>query len=100
MRSLCPDEIVSSVVRWSYDHVMCLQHFERVFENRTRQMWAVTVEGNNAPWMTFLLVSCREVRKHRIEARSKTFALLRHYARFVAHQPPQFGCVRGRAHDG
>ncbi len=54
MRSLCPDEIVASVVRWSDDYVMCGQRFERVFENRTRQVWAVAVEGNHASLMTFL----------------------------------------------
>src|SRR4029077_10877827 len=75
MRSLCPDEIIASVVRWSNDYVMGDQRFERAFENRTRQVWAVAVEGNNASWMTFC-----EVRKHRSEARSKTLTFLRDYA--------------------
>ena len=35
-------------MRRSHDHVMCGQRFERVFENRTRQVWAVAVEGNDA----------------------------------------------------
>ncbi len=95
MRSLCPDEIVASVVRWSHDHVMCGQRFERVFENRTRQVWAVAVEGNDASLMIF-----REVRKHRSEACSKTFTFLRNYAHFAACQLRQFVYVRVRAHDG
>src|SRR5437899_12551039 len=66
MKSLCPDEIVASVVRWSNDHVMCGQSFERVFENKTRQVWAVAVEGNGASLMTLC-----EVRKHRSEACSR-----------------------------
>ena len=95
MRSLCPDEIVASVVRWSHDYVMCGQRFERVFENRTRQVWAVAVEGNDASLMTF-----REVRKHRSEACSKTFTFLRNYVYFVACQLRQLVYVRVRAHDG
>src|SRR6266849_6400874 len=78
MGSLCPDEIVASVVCWSNDHVMCGQCFERVFENRTRQVWAVAVEGNGASLMVF-----REVLKHRSEACGKTFTFLRNYARFT-----------------
>ncbi len=77
MRSLCPDEIVASIVRWSDNHVMCSQRFERVFENRTRQVWAVAVEGDDASLMTFC-----EVRKHRSKAGGKTFAFLRNYVRF------------------
>src|ERR1700685_4413661 len=95
MRSLCPDEIVAAVVRWSNDHVMGGQRFERVFENRTRQMWAVAVEGNDASLMTF-----REVRKHRSEACSKTFTLLRNHARSLTCQASQFVHVGIRAHDG
>src|SRR6202035_1950837 len=94
MRSLCPDEIVASVVRRSNDHVMCGQRFERVFENRTWQVWAVAVEGNNASLMTL----CK-VRKHRSEACNKAFTFLRNYARFVAYQPRQLVYVRVRAHD-
>ena len=48
MRSLCPHEIVAAVVRRSNDYVMCGQGFERVFQNRTRQVWAVAIEGNRA----------------------------------------------------
>src|SRR5882724_8631455 len=65
MKSLCPDEIVASVVRWSNDYVVRGQRFERVFENRTRQVWTVAVEGNGASLMSFC-----EVRKHGSEARS------------------------------
>src|SRR5580693_7044427 len=79
MRSLCPDQIVASVVRWSNDYVMRGQCFERVFENRTRQVWAIAVEGNHASMLTFC-----EVRKHRSEACSKTFTFLRNYARWFA----------------
>src|SRR5260370_19342494 len=83
MRSLGPYEIVASVVCWSHDYVMCGQRFERVFENRTRQVWAVAVERNGASLMCVsLLIGC-EVRKHRSEACGKTFAFLRNYARFV-----------------
>src|ERR1700686_410378 len=95
MRSLCPDEIVASVVRWSNDYVMCGQRFERVFENRTRQGWAVAVEGNNAS-----SVPLCEVRKHRSEACRKTFTFLGNYARFTACQLCQLVYVRVRAHDG
>src|ERR1700751_1086867 len=94
MRSFCPYEIVASVVVWPHDHVMCGQGFESIFENRTRQVWAVAVEGNGASLMTF------EVRKHRSEAGSKTFPFLRNYGHFFACQPRQLVYVRGRAHDG
>ena len=59
---------------WSHHYVMRGQHFERVFEYRTRQMWTVAVEGNDASLM--ILLSAK-VRKHRSEARSKTFTFLR-----------------------
>src|ERR1700676_1048638 len=95
MRSLCSDEIVASVVGWSNDYVMGGQRFERVFENGTRQVWAVAVEGNNASLMTF----CK-VRKHRSEACGKTFTFLRNYARFIVFQPRQLVHVRVWAHDG
>src|SRR5882757_6301927 len=95
MKSRCADEIVTSVVCWSNHDVMCGQRFERVFENRTRQVWAVAVEGNDASLMTFC-----EVRKHRSEARSKTLTFLRNNARFVACQLRQFVYVRVGAHDG
>src|ERR1700694_253616 len=95
MRSLCPYEIVASVVRWSHDHVMCDQGFERFFKNRTRQVWAVAVEGNGAS----LMVS-REVRKHGNEACGKTFTFLGNYACFTACQLRQLVHVGVRAHDG
>src|SRR5713101_1005927 len=95
MRSLCPHEIVASVVRWSHDHVMFSQRCERIFENRTGEVWAVAVEGNGASLMSFC-----EVRKHRSEACSKTFTFLRNYAHFVACQPRQLVYVPVRAHDG
>src|SRR5215469_4961197 len=95
MGSLCPYEIVASVVRWSHDQVMCGQCFERLFENRTCQVWAVAVEGNSASLMIF-----REVRKHRSEASSKTFTILRNDVRFVACQVCKLVYVRMRAHDG
>ena len=95
MRSLCPDEVVASVVGWSNHYVMCGQRFERVFENRTRQVWAVAVEGNGASLMTL-----REVRKHRRESGSQTFTFLRNDARFAACQLRQLVYVRVRAHDG
>src|SRR5205809_4178913 len=95
MKGLCPDEIVASVMGWSNDHVMCRERFERVFENRTRQVWAVAVEGNGASLMTFC-----EVRKHRSEACSKTFTFLGDYARFAICQLRQVVYVRFWAHDG
>jgi hypothetical protein len=61
-------------MRWSNDYVMCGQRFERVLENRTRQVRAVAVEGNDAAVMTLC-----EVRKYRGEARGKAFAFLRNY---------------------
>ena len=63
-------------MRWSNDYVMRGQRFERIFENRTRQVWAIAVEGNHASLLTF-----REVRKHRNEACSKALPFLRNYAR-------------------
>ena len=75
--------------------VMCGQGFERVFENRTRQVRAVAVEGNGASWMTF-----REVRKHRSEACSKTFTSLRNYSGVAACQLRQLVYVRARTHNG
>ena len=74
MRGLCPYEIVASVVCWSNNYVMRGQRFECVFEDRTRQVWAVAVEGNNASLMRF-----REVRKHGSEACRKTLTFLRNY---------------------
>jgi hypothetical protein len=71
------------------------QRFERVFENRTWQVWAVAVEGNNAS-----LVALCEVRKYRRKARSKTFTFLGNYARFAACQLRQLVYVGVRAHDG
>ncbi len=61
MRSFCPNEIVAAIVRWSYDYVVCGQRFKRVFENRTRQVRAVTIEGNHASltgvsWMVVVLM--------------------------------------------
>jgi len=44
----------SRLVCWSNDYVMCGQRFEGVFENRTRQVGAVAVEGDNASLMTFV----------------------------------------------
>ena len=82
-------------MRWSDNHVMCGQRFERVFENRTRQVWAVAVEGNDASLMIFC-----EVRKHRSEACGKTFTFLRNYAHFVACQLGQLVYIGVRAHDG
>jgi hypothetical protein len=65
------------------------QRFECIFENGTRQVWAVAVEGDRAslmcaPLMIFPLMILREVRKHRSETRGQAFAFLRNYARFVA----------------
>ena len=82
MRSLRPDEIVASVMRWSHDYIVCDKRFERVFENRTRQVWAVAVEGNGAS-----MVNSWEVCEHRREACGKTFTCLRNYARLVTCQP-------------
>src|SRR5581483_10267524 len=100
MRRRGPDEIVASVVRWSNDYVVRGQRFERAFENRTRQVWAVAVKGDDASLMIFSLMIGREVRKHRSEACSKTFTFLRNDARLVACQPRQLVYVRVRAHDG
>src|SRR5207244_13190468 len=85
MRSLCPYEIVASVVCRPDNHVMCAQSFERVFENRTWQVRAVAVEGNNAA-----LVTCCELRKYRSEACSKAFTLLGNYTRSLTCHASQF----------
>src|SRR5438105_3423803 len=95
MRSLRPDQIVAPVVCWPNDHLMHGQRFERVFENRTRQVRAVAVEGNGESLMAFC-----EVPKHRSEPCSKTFAFLRNYVRFTACQLRQLVYVRVWAHDG
>src|SRR5689334_11279281 len=95
MRSFSPYEIVASVVRRSHDYVMCGQFFERVFENRTGQMGAVAVEGNN----TSLVISC-EVRKYRSKPCSKALTFLRNYACIVACELRQFVHIRLRAHNG
>src|SRR2546423_1140072 len=79
MPSLCPDKIVASVVCGSNNYVVRGQRFERSVESRTRQVWAVAVEGDDAS-----LRAIREVRKHRSQACSKTFPLLRHHARSLA----------------
>ena len=76
-------------MRWSNDYVMYGQRFKCVFENRTRQVWAVAVESDGASLMFFHLMifyfaTSREVRKHGNEACSKTFTFLRNYARCVA----------------
>src|SRR5579872_3771755 len=89
MRSLCPDEIVASVVRWSNDYVMRGQRFERVFENRTREVWAVAVEGNDASSVCIRSKCIRsmtlcEVRKHRSEACGQAFPFLRNHGRWFA----------------
>src|SRR5450631_1139569 len=95
MGSICSYEIVASVVCWSHDQVMRDQPFESVFENRRRQVWAITVEGNGASLMTF-----REVRKYRREAGGKTFTFLGNDACFTAGQLRQLVHVGVRAHDG
>ena len=82
-------------MRWSYDYVMRGQRFERVFENRPRQVWAVAVEGNGASLVTF-----GEVREDRSQACGKTFTFLRNDARFTSCQLCQIVYVRLRAHDG
>jgi hypothetical protein len=74
---------------------MCRERFERVLQNRTWQVWAVTVEGNNAS-----LVTLCEVRKYRGKACRKAFTLLCNYARSLTCQASQFVDVGIRAHDG
>src|SRR5271154_5507445 len=71
------------------------QGFERVFENGTRQMWAIAVEGNNAS-----LTTVCEVRKDRSEACGQTLTFLRNNAHFTAGELRQFVYIRVRAHDG
>jgi len=95
MRSLCPNEIVAPVVRWSHDHIVSGQPFERVLKNRTRQVWAVAVESDNAS-----LITLCEMRKYRSEARSKAFTFLRNYVHFVSSQLRQLVSVGVRTHDG
>src|SRR5260370_31006508 len=100
MTSACHYEIVASVVRWSRDHVVCGQRFERDFENRTRQVWAVAVEGNDASLMGVPWTILREVRKHRSEACGKTLTFLCHHLCLLTDQLRQLLYVRVRAHDG
>ena len=66
-------------MRWSHDHGMCSQTFERLFENRRRQVRAVAVERNDAA----LMMIC-EVGKYGSEACSKTFSLLRYHVHVPA----------------
>src|SRR5579863_3457096 len=93
MRGLGANQIVASVVRWSHHYVMFSQRFECFFENKTREVWAVAVEGNGAP-LTFC-----ELRKHRSETGGKTLTFLRNYARFPACHKRKLVHVRLRAHD-
>jgi hypothetical protein len=64
------------------------QNFESIFENRTRQMWAVTIEGNDAS-----LVVSREVRKYGREACGKAFTSLGNHVHFTACQLRQLASV-------
>src|ERR1700746_2083541 len=109
MRSLRPGEVRASVMCRSHDHVMRGQRVERIFENRTRQVRAVGVEGNHASSMgvalmllsliifssrIFALIIWREVRNHRSEGCGKTFTFLRNHACFLAGQLRQLVDVR------
>ena len=95
MRSLGANEIVASIVRWSNDHVVYGQTFKRIFENRVWEVWAVAVEGDDAPLMT-----CCEVRKHRSQTRGKTLTFLRNHPLSAACEVGKLVNIRFWAHDG
>ena len=95
MRTLCAYEIVTSIVRGSHHYIPCGQRLECAFENRTRQMWTVTVKGDDTSVMTF-----GKVGKYRSKSRSETLTFLRNYACWVACQLREFVYIRVRAHDG
>src|SRR5438552_6440809 len=98
MRCFRPDEIITSVVRWAHDKVMCRQCFESVLKHGWREVWAVAVEGNDMlpvfPWMTFLWMIGREVRKYRREACSQPLAFLCDHIRIATRQLFQLLNVR------
>ena len=73
MGGLGPDEIVAAVVCRSDNHVVRGERLERALKNRSRQMRAVAVEGNDA-----LLARRCEVCKHRGQACRKALSFLRH----------------------
>jgi hypothetical protein len=95
VRGLCPDKVVAPITRWSNNYVVRGQHFECIFENRTRQVWTVAVEGNGASLMLF-----REVRKHGSETCSKAFTVLPDDPYSFACQLRQIIYVGVWAHDG
>jgi hypothetical protein len=82
-------------VGWSDDYIVYGQPLERVFENRTRQMWTIAVEGNRALLKTFC-----EVGKYRSEAGGEAIAFLRDYAYFLTCQMRQLIYVRDGTHNG
>src|SRR5208283_2847668 len=73
MGNLGPYEIVATVICRSDNQVAPGECLERTPQNRSRQMWAVAVEGNH----TFA-ARCCEVCKHRGQAGRKAFTFLPH----------------------
>ncbi len=72
MSGLGADEIIASVMCRSDNHVVRSKRLESIFQDRSRQVWAVAVERDHA-----LLPRCKMC-KHRGESCRKAFSLLRH----------------------
>src|SRR6202051_1477163 len=95
MGGLGPYKLVAAVVCWSNNHVVPGERLERALKNRSRQMRAVAVEGND-PFASTLCEVC----KHRSQTCGEALSFLRNYARSIACQLRQLVYVRLRAHDG
>src|SRR5208282_867629 len=77
-----PNEIIAAIMCWSNHHVVPGERLERAPKNRSRQMRAVAVEGNDA-----FPASRSEVCKHRGQACRKALPFLRHDAHLTLRQP-------------
>src|ERR1700745_3190052 len=93
MGSLRSDQIVTSVVCRSDNHIARSEGLERSLHYRCWQMWAVAIERDDA-----LLTRRREVREYRGKACSKALTRLRHDAHRITCQARQIVDIRGRAH--
>src|SRR5579884_33480 len=58
MSGLGSNQIVTSILRWAHNQIMRCKDMKSVLQNQRREVWTVTVEGNNA------LAGRGEVRKY------------------------------------
>src|SRR5438477_12082118 len=91
MGSLRSDQIVTSVVCRSDNHIARSEGLERSLQYRCWQMWAVAVERDDA-----LLTRRRELRKYRVKACSKALTRLRYDAYRITCRARQIVDIRGR----